>query len=63
MRLRAGGQWQSAPVYERDLLCPGGRLAGPALVAQEDATTVITPGWSGQVDPWLNLVCERREER
>jgi len=62
-RLRAGGQWQLAPVYERDLLCPGGRLAGPALVVQEDATIVIIPGWSGQVDPWLNLVCERREER
>lgn len=57
-RLRAVGAWHIAPVYERGLLQPGHRLSGPALVVQEDATTVLSPGWRGEVDPWLNLVCE-----
>lgn len=56
-RLRAGGKWLLAPVYERALLQPGQVLGGPALVVQEDATTVLFPGWQAEVDPWLNLIC------
>jgi N-methylhydantoinase A len=58
-RLRFGGQWLDAPVYERGLLASHHALAGPALIVQEDATTVLIPGWHGEVDPWLNLVCRR----
>lgn len=57
-RLRAGGAWHAAPVYQRDLLQPGHLVPGPALVVQEDATAVLLPGWRARVDPWLNLVCE-----
>ena len=60
-RLRFGGEWLDAPVYERSLLAPGHALAGPALIVQEDATTVLIPGWRGEVDPWLNLVCRRAD--
>ncbi|MCX7668500.1 MAG: hydantoinase/oxoprolinase family protein [Anaerolineae bacterium] len=60
-RLAAAGAWWSAPVYERALLLPGHALVGPALVVQEDATTVIPPGWWARVDGWLNLVCEREQ--
>ena len=56
-RLRVDGRWHSAPVYERGLLLPGHALTGPALVVQEDATTVLLPGWRAQVDVWLNLIC------
>jgi N-methylhydantoinase A len=56
-RLAAGDGWRTAAVYERALLLPGHELAGPALVVQEDATTVIPPGWRATVDAWLNLVC------
>ena len=58
-RLAVGGAWPVAAVYERALLLPGHELVGPALVVQEDATTVIPPGWRARVDAWLNLVCER----
>ncbi len=58
-RLRAANAWHDAPVYERDLLQPGYVMTGPALVVQEDATTVLLPGWRAGVDAWLNLVCER----
>ncbi len=56
-RLAAGGAWLAAPIYERSLLAPGHILHGPALIVQEDATTVLIPGWHAQVDPWLNLLC------
>lgn len=58
-RLRAEGEWMTAPVYERTRLRFGHRLLGPALVVQEDATTVLLPGWQAEVDPWGNLVVTR----
>ena len=57
-RIRCQGGWESAPVYDRELLRHGFALRGPALITQEDATTVLLPGWRAIVDPWLNLVAE-----
>jgi N-methylhydantoinase A len=45
-------------VYDRARLGPGHRLAGPALVDQMDATTLLLPGQSAVVDPFLNLLVE-----
>ena len=47
------------PVYDRALLAPGHRFAGPALIRQYDATTVVHPGWAAQVDWLVNLRLER----
>ncbi|WP_421999936.1 hydantoinase/oxoprolinase family protein [Reyranella sp.] len=46
------------PVYRRDGLRPGHRIAGPAIVEQMDSTTVVPPGWTAEVDAYLNLVLE-----
>ena len=48
-----------AVLYERDGLDIGATIAGPALVEQFDATTVIPPGWNGQVDGYGNLIMAR----
>jgi N-methylhydantoinase A len=48
-----------ATLYERDRLDVGARVAGPAIVEQFDATTVIPPGWSARVDGLRNLVLEK----
>jgi N-methylhydantoinase A len=45
--------------YDRARLLAGNHLAGPALVFQLDATTVIPPGWSGRVDQAGHLLLER----
>ena len=45
-----------AMLYERDRLDIGATIAGPALVEQFDATTVIPPGWAGHVDGYGNLI-------
>jgi N-methylhydantoinase A len=48
----------SCPVYAREDLKPGNRFAGPAIVEQMDATTVVLPGMTARVDAYLNLILE-----
>ena len=51
----ADGRWQTAQVFDRMQLPLGARIAGPAIVQQIDATTVIEPGTSATVDAIGNL--------
>ena len=44
------------PIYRRQRLCAGHRLAGPAVVEQMDSTTIIPPGQVGLVDERANLL-------
>jgi N-methylhydantoinase A len=39
------------PLYDRTTLGAGDRIDGPAIVTQLDATTLVAPGWSGEVHP------------
>jgi N-methylhydantoinase A len=48
-------QSQMTACYRRDLLAPGNRFAGPAIVLQYDATVVVAPGWTAAVDRFGNL--------
>jgi N-methylhydantoinase A len=48
-----------ATLYEHDRLDIGATVAGPAIVEQFDATTLIPPSWSGRVDGYGNLVVTR----
>jgi N-methylhydantoinase A len=43
------GAWLPVPVYERGRLPAGARFAGPALVDEMGAVTVVPPGWQGAV--------------
>ena len=45
-----------APRLARDRLAAGNRIAGPAIIDQMDATTVIPPGFAGRVDAFGNIV-------
>jgi N-methylhydantoinase A len=48
--------WMETPVYRRTALAPGQRLAGPAVIEQMDATTLIFPGDDCLVDTHGNLI-------
>jgi N-methylhydantoinase A len=52
------GGFIACPVYERDKLNAGNRIAGPAIVEQMDATTVVLPNMMARVEPYLNLILE-----
>ncbi|MBV8912633.1 MAG: hydantoinase/oxoprolinase family protein [Acetobacteraceae bacterium] len=49
------GAMRPAGLYRRAELKSGHRFAGPAVVTQEDCTTVIPPGFAARVDQWTNL--------
>ena len=48
-------------IYDRDKLEVGVTFAGPAIVEQFDATTVVPPGWHALVNRYSNLILERKE--
>lgn len=50
-----GSEWPTA-VYHRDDLRAGHKFEGPAIVAQDDTTTVVPPGFDIAVDSFGNLV-------
>ena len=56
--LRESGRFVSCPLYDRERLCAGNRIEGPAIVEQMDATTLIVPGATATIDPYLNLLLE-----
>ncbi|GAA1620188.1 hydantoinase/oxoprolinase family protein [Kribbella sancticallisti] len=43
-------------VLARDALEPGAALVGPAVIHQEDATTVVPPGWRAEQHKTGNLI-------
>lgn len=51
---------EAVPVYPRDHLAAGTRLAGPAIVIDPGATTWVAAHWSACVDEVGNLILERR---
>jgi N-methylhydantoinase A len=53
--LWADGAWHTATVYGRDRVPRGAEIAGPAIIEQIDATTVVEPGAAAKVDRIGNL--------
>ncbi|MBU8536681.1 hydantoinase/oxoprolinase family protein [Falsiroseomonas tokyonensis] len=49
------GRAQTAPLYLRSALRHGHRFAGPCIVLQDDTTSCIPPGMTGEVDRFGNL--------
>lgn len=52
------GQWQQAPVYDRQRLLPGNQLQGPALITEYSATTVVPAEFTALVDGYRNLLLQ-----
>ncbi len=49
------GKFHDTPVFDRYALAPGETLAGPAIVEEREATTIIGPGDTLAVDAARNL--------
>lgn len=54
-----GGGWHETAVFDRLLLPLGAVVAGPAILEQPDATTVVDPGLTARVDGYGNIIIER----
>jgi N-methylhydantoinase A len=56
--VHAAAGWAEADVYARAALPVGVRLAGPAIVNEMSATTLLLPGQTATVDAFGNIVVE-----
>ncbi|KAB8161959.1 5-oxoprolinase [Streptomyces sp. 3MP-14] len=59
VRMWTGGAWRDVPLHQRAGLRPGDAVAGPAIVAEDDATTVVEPGWRATVGARGHLLLDR----
>ncbi|MEE6268956.1 hydantoinase B/oxoprolinase family protein [Streptomyces diastatochromogenes] len=63
VRMYVGGRWRDTALYRRTDLRPGDALSGPAIVAEDDATTVLDPDWRATVDERGHLELTRVRPR
>jgi len=63
VRLYSGGAWHDAALVVRDDLRPGDELMGPAIIAEQNATTVVEPDWMARLTELDHIVLERRVPR
>ncbi|WP_439811369.1 hydantoinase/oxoprolinase family protein [Bordetella bronchiseptica] len=55
VRVWLDGAWHEVPLYARTTLAAGQQFAGPAIVTQDDCTTVIPADYACRVDEYANL--------
>ncbi|MES2712693.1 MAG: 5-oxoprolinase, partial [Pseudomonadota bacterium] len=61
--LYSDGAAHRVPVFDREALRAADRIAGPALIREATATTVIEPGWAAEVTALNHLILRRVEQR
>ncbi|MFG2325945.1 hydantoinase B/oxoprolinase family protein [Streptomyces sp. NPDC048568] len=61
-RLHIRGEWRTVPLRERERLQPAAVLRGPAVIAEDNATTVVDPGWQAEATESGHLRLTRSAE-
>jgi len=56
------GGWRATRFYKRESLRPGDAIAGPAMITEYTAATLVLPGSTARVDSLDNLVVDIGEE-
>eukprot|EP00727_Mastigamoeba_balamuthi_P014130 m51a1_g934 putative 5-oxoprolinase (1245) ;mRNA; f:238870-242752 len=59
VRMYVGGAWADVPLHVRASLEPGALVEGPAVIAEDNATTVVDPGWRARVTGLCDLEITR----
>jgi 5-oxoprolinase (ATP-hydrolysing) len=57
------GRWHDAGLYVRESLRAGATIAGPAIIAEKNATTVVEPGWQATLMAAGPIELQRTEAR
>ncbi|MFM8636608.1 MAG: hydantoinase/oxoprolinase family protein, partial [Betaproteobacteria bacterium] len=63
VRVFSDGRWHEAALVVRQDLQPGDRIDGPAIIAEQNATTVVEPDWQAALTARDHLVLSRRTPR
>ena len=59
IRDTATGVVADVPVYDRLALPRGARVAGPAVIAEDETSTLVGAGWTARIDGLSYIVMER----
>ncbi len=59
----SGGQWHQAALVVREDLRVGDVIVGPAIIAEQNATTVVEPGWTASLTEFDHLSLVRSAQR
>jgi len=57
--MHCDGALSETPVFDRDKLAPGDAIAGPAIIIEANATTIVEPGWRAESTALGHLVLTR----
>jgi 5-oxoprolinase (ATP-hydrolysing) len=63
VRMYSGGAWHEAALVVREDLRPGDVIAGPAIIAEQNATTILEPGWRARLTGLDHLLLDRHTPR
>jgi 5-oxoprolinase (ATP-hydrolysing) len=63
VKMFTGGAWTQVSLHQRAGLAPGQTIDGPAIIAEDLATTVVEPGWQAAVRDNGDLVLTRVRAR
>ncbi len=61
VQMFGNGQWNATGLYQRAGLGVGDVIRGPAIIAEDNATTIVEPGWQATVTPHNHIVMVRVE--
>jgi len=56
------GEFAEVPIYWRSDLAPGARIAGPAVIAEDETSTVVSPRFDARIDRFGYIEMTRRED-
>ena len=57
----ATAEFQDVPIYWRGDLAPGARVAGPAVIAEDDTSTIVSALFDARIDRFGYIELIRRE--
>jgi 5-oxoprolinase (ATP-hydrolysing) len=63
VKIYSSGEWHDTALVVREDLRPGDFIAGPAIIAEKNATTVVEPGWEASLTALDHIVLERKTQR
>ncbi|MEN3291741.1 MAG: hypothetical protein V7642_994 [Burkholderiales bacterium] len=63
VRFFSSGKWHDTALYRREDMRPGDVIRGPAIIAEQNATNIVEPGWAAEVTGLNHLVMNRVEAR
>ena len=55
------GEFAEVPIYWRLDLAPGARIAGPAVIAEDETSTVVSPRFDARIDRFGYIELTRRD--